>query len=222
MLHIPSVLSASEVTDLRERLLAATWQDGRATAGHLSAEAKKNRQLAENDPIALEAGAEILSALARSATFASAALAERVSPPLFNSYEGGETYGDHIDSAVRPFGNSVMRTDLSATLFLADPDDYEGGELVIRGHEGEHTIKLPAGDLFLYPASTIHHVAPVTKGRRLASFFWIESLVRDTEDRTLLFELDQSIQAIKHLGEDETLLTLTAIYHNLLRRWTKA
>lgn len=221
MLHIPSVLSADEVEELRNTLLAANWQDGRATAGHMSSDVKQNRQLGEDDPVALKVGAKVLDALGRHATFASAALAARISPPLFNLYEGGETYGDHIDGALRPFGNTVMRTDLSGTLFLSDPDTYEGGELIIQGREGEHAVKLPAGDLFLYPASTIHQVAPVTKGARLASIFWVESLVRDGEDRALLFELDQTIQSVKETSGKADVLALTAVYHNLLRRWSK-
>lgn len=222
MLHIPGVLTDSEVGALRAKLSASDWEDGRATAGHMSTEVKNNRQIGEDAPAAREAGSVVLDALAKSATFASAALAARISPPLFNAYQGGETYGDHIDGALRPFGNSIMRTDLSATLFLSDPSDYEGGDLIIRGREGEHAVKLPAGDLFLYPASTIHRVNPVTRGQRLASVFWVESLVRDHDDRSLLFELDQSIQTLKPQGDPEAILSLTAVYHNLLRRWTKS
>lgn len=221
MLHIPSVLPADKVHALRQHLLAANWQDGRATAGHMSAAVKKNRQLAEDDPAGLDAAAEILAALSRSPAFASAALAARISPPLFNRYETGEGYGDHIDGALRPHGNGMLRTDLAATLFLSAPEEYEGGELVVRGLEGEHAVKLPAGDLFLYPSSSIHHVAPVRSGQRLASFFWIESLVRRHEDRSLLCELDQSIHALKECDRDDVRLALTGIYHNLLRRWAR-
>lgn len=221
MLHIPGVLDAAALNNLGALLAGAQWSDGRATAGHLSSEVKRNRQLAEDDPLALQAGALVLDALARQPLFASAALATCISPPLFNRYEGGETYGDHIDGAIRPLAKGRMRADLSATLFLSDPDSYAGGELMIAASGGEHAVKLAAGDMILYASGARHRVMPVTRGRRDAAVMWIQSLVRDAQQRDILFELDATIQALR-AGDGGTtqVLTLTGLYHNLLRMWS--
>lgn len=221
MLHIPGVLTGEALARVQSRIGSASWSSGSKTAGHLSAKVKNNRQIEENDQIGLGAAALILDALAINPTFASAALASKISPPLFNRYDVGQTYGPHIDGAIRPLGAMRMRTDLSATLFLSAPESYEGGELVIRDSAAEQGIKLPAGDLILYPSGAIHHVAPVRDGTRIASFFWVQSLVRDSEKRSMLFDLDRTIQSLSNGGAGpETLLELTALYHNLLRLWT--
>lgn len=221
MLHIPGVLDAPALSELRGLLAAAQWGDGRATAGHLSAGVKNNRQLAEDDPLALQAGAVVLDALAGQPPFASAALPTCISPPLFNRYEGGETYGDHIDGAIRPLAKGRMRADLSATLFLSDPDSYVGGELMIVAPGGEHAVKLAAGDMILYPSGARHRVTPVTQGRRDAAVMWIQSLVRDPQQRDMLFELDATIQQLRAAkAGQEQVLALTGLYHNLLRLWS--
>lgn len=221
LLAIPDVLTLEQVRDCRRLLDAADWVDGKVTAGHQSAKAKHNMQLPENSPVARELGDLVLSQLQRSATFISAALPLKVFPPLFNRYEGGQNFGTHVDNAIRQIpGTAVrVRTDLSATLFLAAPEEYEGGELVVEDTYGTHSVKLPAGHMVLYPASSLHHVKPVTKGARVASFFWIQSMVRDDGERTLLYDLDCSIQ---RLGNNENAVALTGIYHNLLRRWADA
>ena len=225
LLAIADVLSGHELATARRLLADATWVDGRATAGHQSARAKDNLQLAEDDPIARQLGATILSALERSALFVSAALPLKVFPPLFNRYDGGQSFGTHVDNAIRqvPGTPHRVRTDLSATLFLAAPEEYDGGELVVEDTYGLHEVKLPAGHLILYPASSLHHVKPVTRGARLASFFWIQSMVRDDGERTLLFDLDLAIQGVNRELPDRPLaVQLTGIYHNLLRRWADA
>jgi PKHD-type hydroxylase len=222
MLHIPGVLNAQALAKVRALLAAGQWQDGRTTAGHLSAGVKNNRQLDEDDPRAIEAGALVLDALTRQPLFASAALATRISAPLFNRYEGGETYGDHIDGAIRALAKGRMRADLSATLFLSDPDSYAGGALVIAAPGGEHAVKLAAGDMILYASGARHRVTPVTKGRRDAAVLWIQSMVRDPQQRDMLFELDVAIQALRAGNADATqVLALTGLYHNLLRMWSE-
>lgn len=222
MLHIPGVLDAAALADVRALLAQAQWTDGRATAGHLSAQVKHNRQLDEDDPIALKAGALVLDALARQPVFAAGALATCISAPLFNRYEGGETYGDHIDGAIRPLARGRMRADLSATLFLSDPESYEGGELVIAAPGGEHAVKLSAGDMILYASGARHKVTPVTQGRRDAAVIWVQSLVRDPLQRDMLFELDGTIQSLRAAKANDTdLLALTGLYHNLLRLWSE-
>lgn len=222
MLHIPGVLDNEALAQVRALLDGAQWIDGRATAGHLSASVKDNCQLDEDDPIALQAGALVLDALARSALFASAALANRLSPPLFNRYEGGGTYGDHIDGAVRALARGRMRADLSATLFLTDPATYEGGELVIAAPGGEHAVKLTAGDMVLYPSGARHRVTPVTTGRREAAVLWVQSLVKSAEHRAMLFDLDQTIQTLQaEAAPADSVLALTGLYHNLLRLWSE-
>lgn len=223
MLHIPGVLSAEQVAECRQKLLAAQWTDGNVTAGFQSAQAKNNLQLPENDETAREIGELITSALARHPLFIAGALPAKIFPPLFNCYQGGQSFGVHVDNAVRvnrATGESI-RTDLSATLFFCEPEEYEGGELVVEDSYGAHSVKLPAGDLILYPSSSLHQVKPVTAGARICSFFWIQSMVRDDGQRSLLFDLDTGIQrANQQLGADsETSIQLTGVYHNLLRRW---
>ena len=222
LLQIPQVLSAEQVADSRRQLDAAEWVDGRVTAGHQSARAKDNVQLSEDSPVARQLGQAILAALERSPLFVSAALPLKIFPPLFNRYDGGQSFGVHIDNAIRQVRNTPhrVRTDISATLFLSQPDEYDGGELVVEDTFGTHSVKLPAGDLVLYPASSLHRVQPVTRGARVASFFWIQSMIRDDGQRTILFDLDLAIQ---RLGADvpnhPSLVQLTGTYHNLLRRW---
>jgi len=222
MIVIPNLLNAERLRDVRARLDAADWIDGNATSGHQSARAKRNRQLAEDDSEAKALGDIILDALAASPLFVAAALPLKVYPPLFNLYGEGEQFGDHVDSAIRIRAGSDfrIRSDLSATLFLNDPDDYDGGELVA---EGQEPVKLPAGDMILYPASTVHRVTPVTRGERRASFFWIQSMVRDLSARTMLFDLDRSIQELTVSAGPgaPALVRLTGLYHNLLRRWAE-
>ncbi len=198
LLPIPNILSPDELSHMREALDAAEWVDGRETAGAQSREMKHNLQLPESSPIAREMGERILDALARNNLFVSAALPLRIFPPLFNKYEGGGSFDIHVDNSIRgvPGTPIRLRTDLSATLFLSDPDSYDGGELQIETPFGTQEVKLPAGDMVLYPSSSLHRVTPVTKGARVASFFWIQSMIRSPEDRALLFDLDQTIQAL--------------------------
>ncbi|MEO8722264.1 MAG: Fe2+-dependent dioxygenase [Sphingobium sp.] len=220
---IPSVLSAEEVLACRRDLEAANWMDGRVTAGEQSGKVKDNAQVAEDDPVARNWGDRILDALGAAPLFVSAALPHRTFPPLFNSYSGGQSFGVHIDNAIRPVRHTPIkiRTDLSATLFLADPESYDGGELVIEGHVGTQSIKLAAGDLVLYPGSTLHMVNPVTRGTRLAAFFWVQSMIRDDIERAMLFDLDQTIQRMGARDgiNDPEVVRLTGLYHNLVRRW---
>lgn len=224
MVHVPEVLSPEQVRQLRAALDAADWIDGRDSAGPQGARVKNNRQLSEQSPVAQELGGVIREALARHPQFFSAALPLRVVPPMFNRYEGGETYGLHVDGSVRslPGGGGQLRTDLSCTLFLCDPQDYDGGELEVVDTYGTHEVKLPAGDLVLYPSSSLHRVQPVTRGARVCSFFWLQSMVRDDARRALLFELDQNIQSLRaRLGETGETVALTGTYHNLLRMWAE-
>ena len=211
LLQIPEVLSPEQVAHCRQALDAADWADGRITAGYQSAQAKHNQQLPEDSAVARELGDSIL-----------AALPLKVFPPLFNRYAGGHSFGSHVDNAIRPVRGTGhrVRTDLSATLFLAAPDEYDGGELVIEDNYGTHAVKLPAGHLVLYPASSLHLVKPVTRGARVASFFWIQSMVRDDGQRTLLYDLDRATQQVhRDLPDSAAALGLTGVYHNLLRRW---
>ncbi|MBB3861314.1 PKHD-type hydroxylase [Novosphingobium hassiacum] len=225
MMHvIPDVFDASGVAHIRALIDAAQWTDGNATSGHQSALAKNNRQLPETCAAAREAGAYILDALGTSALFIAAALPLKVYPPLFNSYTGGEAFGMHVDAAVRiqPGSDFRIRSDLSATLFLEDPDAYDGGELIVEGQFGTSPVKLPAGHMVLYPSSSLHRVAPVTRGTRTASFFWLQSMVRDDAARSILFDLDTSIQSLaaRNGHDDPAIIGLTGVYHNLLRQWT--
>ncbi len=220
--RITTLLTPDRLAAIRARLDTAQWEDGRATAGHQSATVKSNLQLAQHDPRARELGDEILRALERSASFISAALPRHVFPPLFNRYSTGMGFGAHIDNAVRQIPGTPhrLRTDLSATLFLSAPEEYDGGELVIEDTYGPHSVKLPAGDMIVYPAGSVHRVLPVTRGARTAAFFWIQSMVRDDSARALLYELDTGI---RELGRDGVhgggIVRLTGCYHNLLRRW---
>lgn len=222
MLHIPEVLTREQVTAIRTAIDAADWVDGRATAGSQGMQVKRNRQLPENCPVALEQGRIIQQALAANALFFSAALPARTMAPLFNRYAGSETYGLHVDGAARrlPGPQPWMRTDVSCTLFLCDPEDYDGGELVVVDTYGTHEARLPAGDLIVYPSTSLHRVEPVTRGERVCSFFWVQSMVRDDARRAMLFEMDQTIQRLRaQLGETEETLALAGQYHNLLRMW---
>jgi PKHD-type hydroxylase len=222
LLHIPDILTAEQVAHCRQKLDEADWVDGRVTAGHQSARAKDNMQLPEDHPAACELGELILTALQNNPLFMAAALPLKVFPPLFNRYQGGQSFGTHVDNAVRQVTGTPhrVRTDLSATLFLASPEEYDGGELSVEDTYGLHNVKLPAGHLILYPASSLHHVRQVTRGARLASFFWIQSMVRDDGQRTLLFDLDMAIQRISGETPDHpSVIQLTGVYHNLLRRW---
>lgn len=224
LLHIPEVLTVDQVDQFREILDKANWVDGKVTAGHQSAKVKDNSQLPQSSEEARLLGDRILAALESNATFISAALPHKVFPPLFNSYSGGQNFGTHIDNAIRQVPNTPfkIRTDLSATLFLSDPLEYDGGELVVEDTYGTHKVKLPKGHMILYPASSLHHVTPVTRGTRVASFFWIQSMVRDDAKRTLLFDLDNSIRLLNlDVPNHESTIHLTGIYHNLLRRWAE-
>lgn len=224
LLSIPEVLTGDQVAEAREQLARADWVDGRVTAGYQSSRVKHNRQLPEDHPAARALGEMILAALQRSPLFISAALPLRIFPPLFNQYEGGQSFGSHVDNAIRqvPGTGFRIRTDLSATLFLSQPDEYDGGELAVEDTYGVHTVKLPAGDMVLYPSTSLHHVRPVTRGARIASFFWIQSLVRDDADRTLLFDLDTAIQRLSAEAPDHpAAVQLTGVYHNLVRRWAE-
>ena len=221
---IENVLAKDAIDRRRRDLERADWQDGQASAGSVSSSVKNNQQLAEDDETALALSRQVLAAIGAHPTFVSAALPHKVYPPKFNRYADGGTYGTHVDSAVmRPrHGPDIVRSDLSATLFLTDPDDYDGGELVIETQFGAQGVKLPAGDMVLYPSSSLHHVAPVTRGARVSSFFWIQSMVRETEQRALLFDFDQTIQALHGdlAPTDPRLVAMTGLYHNLLRQWT--
>ena len=221
LLHIPGVLSAPAVQALREQLVHAPWTDGLGTVGALGATVKRNRQVPGDSPQGRALAQAVEQAVRQQPLFVSAALPRQVLPPLFNRYEGGETYGLHVDGAIRQGpGEALLRADLSCTLFLSAPEDYEGGELVIVDTYGTHEVKLPAGDLVLYPANSLHQVNPVTRGVRLASFFWVQSLVRDDARRAMLFELDQTNQSLlRKLGSCPETLALTNQYHNLLRMW---
>lgn len=224
MLHIPNVLTREQVAAMRAAIDAADWVDGRTTVGSQGAQVKRNRQLPESSPVALEQGRIVQQALLASPLFFAAALPLRIVPPLFNRYSGGETYGLHVDGSVRNVPGSPLRlrTDVSSTLFLCDPEDYDGGELVVVDTYGTHEVKLPAGDLILYPSTSLHRVEPVTRGERVCSFFWTQSLVRDDARRAMLFEMDQTIQKLRdRLGETNETVSLTGQYHNLLRMWSE-
>jgi PKHD-type hydroxylase len=222
LLHVPNVLTSDELAKIRERLAAASWADGRVTAGHQSARVKANLQLGEDSAEARELGVVVLRALERSALFMSAALPALVYPPLFNKYESGMNFGAHVDNAIRlvPGTPRRLRTDVSATLFVSAPEDYDGGELIVQDTFGTHSAKLAAGDLILYPATSLHRVAPVTRGARVAAFFWVQSMVKDDAERQMLFDLDRSILEMAQGAPDSpAVLQLTALYHNLVRKW---
>jgi len=224
LLAIPDVLTSEQVAQARRTFEAAEWADGRVTAGHQSARAKNNMQIPEKHPAALEIGDMILNALGQNALFISAALPHRVFPPLFNSYVAGQSFGTHVDNAIRSLTGTShrIRTDLSATLFFTHPEEYDGGELVVEDTYGTHSVKLPAGHMILYPATSLHHVRPVTRGARLCSFFWIQSMIRDDGKRSLLFDLDAAIQRLNQdRAEHPSAVQFTGVYHNLLRQWAE-
>jgi PKHD-type hydroxylase len=222
LLHVPNVLTKGELLSVRDRLSSASWGDGCATAGHQSARVKENLQLPEASAEARELGQLVVRALERSPLFMSAALPALVYPPLFNKYEAGMAFGAHVDNAIRaiPGTGRRLRTDVSATLFLNSPEDYDGGELIVQDTYGTHSVKLAAGDLILYPATSLHRVAPVSRGTRLAAFFWIQSMVKEDTERAMLFDLDRSIVELAQKTPDSApVLRLTALYHNLIRKW---
>jgi PKHD-type hydroxylase len=229
LITIEKVLTPGQVNEARQKLAAAEWVDGRVTAGYQAQEVKRNAQIPESSPVAKELGEMILAGLARSPRFMSAALPLRVFPPMFNSYAGGQTFGTHVDTAIRQLATTGqrIRTDLSATLFLTPPNEYDGGELIVEDSYGEKSVKLAAGDMVLYPATSLHRVEPVTRGNRVSSFFWIQSMIRQDAHRALLFELDASIQRLA--GSDlaqsapvkQSSVQLTGVYHNLLRQWAE-
>lgn len=222
LIHIPEILTKAEVSEFRLRLQNTEWIDGKATVGVQGAQVKRNRQVAVDNPVARELGEIILKKLYENPVFMSAALPLRIVPPLFNAYAGGEHYGFHVDGAIRilPNSNLSLRTDVSSTLFLSEPDEYQGGELIVQDTYGSHEVKLPAGDLILYPSTSLHQVMPVTEGERVCSFFWTQSMVRDDWQRSMLYELDCNIQSLRQkVGDTEELLGLTGHYHNLLRQW---
>lgn len=221
LMAIPDVLDAQQVKHARSVLDKAEWVDGRVTAGRQSALAKDNLQLSESSAAAHDLGEMILAALEQNALFISAALPSRVFPPLFNRYAGGQSFGTHVDNAIRQVTGTPhrVRTDLSATLFLSDPDEYDGGELVVEDVYGAQRVKLPSGHMILYPSTSLHHVTPVTRGARVASFFWVQSMIREDSERTLLFDLDMAIQQVQSSGAGHVAVPLTGVYHNLLRKW---
>lgn len=223
MVHIEGVLTKEEVAQIRAHFDRAEWVDGNVTAGHQSSLVKRNMQLPEDSPVARQVGDALLNILAGNGQFMAAALPAKIFPPLFNRYEDGQAFGNHVDNAIRHISGTPhrIRTDLSVTLFLCEPEEYDGGELIVQDTYGTHTAKLPAGDLVLYPSTSLHRVTPVTRGARVASFFWLQSMVRDDSQRTLLYQFDTTIQALaaERGHKDERVVELTGIYHNLLRQW---
>lgn len=224
LIQVPDVLSQEEVVQFRNLLDNTDWVDGKVTAGYQSAKVKDNLQLPESNPVAIELGQKVLKALEQSPLFIAAALPAKIFPPLFNRYDGGQSFGNHVDNSIRrvPATGEYVRTDLSVTLFLSSPEEYDGGELVVEDTYGVHAVKLPAGHLVLYPSTSLHHVRPVTRGSRVCSFFWLQSMIRSEAHRSLLLSLDVSIQ---RLGQDvpdhPSLVELTGVYHNMLRLWAE-
>lgn len=223
LLHIPDVLTTDELVQLRLALDTAEWGDGRETVGHQGAQVKRNEQLPDASPLKAELGRIVLAALERNPLFFAAALPAKILPPRFNRYAGGGTYGFHVDGAVMKIAREEhLRSDVSCTLFLNPPDEYDGGELIISDTYGEHGVKLPAGDMIVYPSSSLHQVTPVTRGARVASFFWVQSLVRDDAKRRTLLEMDTALTRLRTSGADnDAVLQLTGVYHNLLRQWAE-
>lgn len=223
LLHIPHILDQTQVAQLRSALDGANWSDGRETVGAQGALVKRNQQLPDRSPLRQQLGDVVLAALAKNPLYHAAVLPRRILPPRFNRYQGGGQYGFHIDGAVMALdATTQLRSDVSCTLFLSEPDEYDGGELVVSDTYGEHEVKLPAGDLIIYPSSSLHRVTPVSRGARIASFFWVQSLIRDDSRRRLLFELDTSIQQLTRTAADAAaVLQLTGVYHNLLRQWAE-
>ncbi len=223
LLHIPEVLPKERVAQLRQRLDAGIWIDGASTAGNLAAKVKSNSQYSTESPDYLPLSQAIILALEQHPLFVSAALPQHILSPMFNRYSGGETYGNHIDGAIHRDAASGQRTrtDISVTVFLSEPDDYEGGELIVEDTYGSHEIKLPAGDAIIYPATSLHRVEPVSSGTRIASFLWVRSLVKDAWQRSMLFELDMTLLKLRgQVGDTEEIIALTGLYHNLLRQWS--
>ncbi|MFT5235635.1 MAG: PKHD-type hydroxylase [Shewanella sp.] len=224
LVQISNILSKAQVEECCSLLEEANWVDGKSTAGHQAIKAKHNLQLPQDSVLSNELGNFILATLATSQPFMAATLPNKIYPPMFNCYQGGGTFGDHVDNAIRNIPNSPVkiRTDISMTLFLSEPTSYEGGELIIQDTYGEQSVKLAAGDMVIYPSTSLHQVSPVTSGRRLASFFWLQSLVRSDEQRRILFDLDNSIQALTAQNPNQAeLVRLTGVYHNLLRQWSE-
>ncbi|KRG67997.1 Fe2+-dependent dioxygenase [Pseudoxanthomonas dokdonensis] len=228
LLHIPDVLTPQQLADIRQRLDGADWVDGRQTVGDQGAQVKRNQQLADHSPLRQQLGAQIEAAVLGNPLFFAATLPLRLLPPRFNRYQGGGQYGFHVDGAVMQLAAtagsaaSQLRSDVSCTLFLCEPDEYDGGELIISDTYGEHEVKLPAGDAVIYPSSSLHRVQPVSRGARLASFFWVQSMIRDDSQRRMLYEMDTCVQTLARTGADSAaVLQLTGIYHNLLRRWAE-
>jgi PKHD-type hydroxylase len=223
MIHVPNVLTPEQVARCRDVMTRAAWIDGRATAGHQSVQVKKNLQLPESAPESRELGQMVMEALGRSSLFMSAVLPKQVFPPLFNRYDAGMTFGSHVDNAIRSHASGLqIRTDVSSTLFISGPEDYDGGELVVEDTYGQHTVKLPAGDMIVYPATSLHHVTPITRGSRIASFFWTQSMIRDESKRSLLFDMDMAIIKLhRDHPEHASVVELTSVYHNLLRQWAE-
>ncbi len=223
--HIPNVLSEEQVQYFREEMAKVEWVNGKVTAGTLSATVKQNQQLSEDHPITHHLSNIILESLGQHPLFLSAALPLDIIPPLFNRYEKSEAFGFHVDNSIRRIrgSNDRLRTDLSCTLFLSEPEEYEGGDLVVEDTYGYHEIKLPAGDMILYPSTSLHEVSPVISGCRMASFFWLQSMIRDDAERHILFNLDQTIQTLRtQLGDQHTeVIQLTSLYHNLMRKWAE-
>lgn len=223
LLHIPEVLSKAQVVALRRTLDAGSWLDGATTAGPLAAEAKNNLQFSTESPDYSALSQSIISALERHPLFVSAALPRRILPPMFNRYAGGNHYGNHVDNAIQADGRNGerLRTDISVTVFLSEPESYDGGDLIIEDTYGSHEVKLPAGDAIIYPSSSLHRVEPVTAGQRIASFLWVESLVRDAWQRSMLFNLDMTLIKLRgQVGNTDEIVALTGHYHNLLRQWS--
>jgi len=224
LVEIPHVLSPAQVAEARRVLDAAEWVDGKATAGHQGARVKDNRQLPVDSPAAAQVGGVILQALGQNPLFLSAALPLHILPPMFNRYSGGQTFGSHVDGSIRivPGGGRRIRTDLSCTLFFAGPEEYDGGELIVEDTYGSKAVKLPAGHMILYPSTSLHQVTPVTRGTRLCSFFWLQSMIRDDGRRRLLFEMDVAIQRFgSEMATHPSVVSLTGVYHNLLRQWAE-
>jgi len=224
LLTVPDLLNPSEVTEARRILAEAEWTDGKVTAGHQSAKAKDNMQIPEGHPAAQQLGRMILTALGNNPLFVAAALPRQIFPPLFNRYTGGQSFGTHVDNAIRQVAGTAhrIRTDISATLFFANPDEYDGGELCVEDTYGLHKVKLPAGHMVLYPATSLHHVRPVMRGARICSFFWIQSMIRDEGQRSILFDLDMAIQRLnRETPNHPAAIQFTGVYHNLLRQWAE-
>jgi PKHD-type hydroxylase len=224
LITIPDILSPGEVTQTRDILDKADWIDGKVTAGYQSAKAKDNAQVPENHPAAQQLGRMIVSALGKNPLFVAAALPHHIFPPLFNRYSGGQSFGTHVDNAIRQIAGTPLRirTDISATLFLTPPEEYDGGELCVEDTYGLQKVKLPAGHMVIYPATSLHHVRPVTRGARVSSFFWIQSMVRDDTRRSILLDLDLAIQRLNREVPDNSIaVQFTGVYHNLLRQWAE-